>query len=77
MGSDAMAVIQGVSVRVFHWDSRWDAIRFACIKQAIEGHLIAFYHVLGDRNASDLLTKLYGGLLLQKNSMCLCVFWVP
>ena len=34
-GSDAMAVIQGVSIRVVHRDSRWNAIRFAFIKQAI------------------------------------------
>ena len=70
-GSDAMAVVQGVSVRVVHRDSRWSAIRFACIKQAIEDNLIAFYHLLGEHNASDLFTKLYGGLLLQKNSMYL------
>ena len=41
----------------------------ACIKQAIEDNLIAFYHLLGVENESDLFTKLYGGLLLQKNSM--------
>ena len=66
-----MAVVQGVSVRVVRRNSRWSAIRFACIKRAIEDNLIAFYHVFGDKNASDLLTKLYGGLLLQNNSLCL------
>ena len=64
-----MAVVQGVSVRVVHRDSRWNAIRFACIKQAIEDNLIAFYHLFGVENESDLFTKLYGGMLLQKNSM--------
>ena len=48
---------------------RWIALRFACIKQAIEDNLIPFYHVFGNDNASDLLTTLYGGLLLRKNFM--------
>ena len=68
-GSDAMAVIQGVSIRVVHRDSCWNAIRFAFIKQAIEDNIIAFFHLFGVDNESDLLTKLYRDLLLQKNSM--------
>ena len=40
MGSDAMAVIQGVSVKTVHRDSRWSAIRFAVIKQAMEVHVL-------------------------------------
>ena len=37
----------------------------------VSNRQLRFYHVLGDRNASDLLTKFYCGRLLQKNSMCL------
>ena len=45
-GSDAMAVIQGVSIRVVHRDFRWNAIRFAFIKQAI------LMFMVGDESSS-------------------------
>ena len=69
MGSDAMAVIQGVSVKTVHRDSRWSAIRFAGIKQAMEDLLISCYHLPGTDNGSDIYTKILPPALHFKHAM--------
>ena len=69
MGSDAMAVIQGVSVKTVHRDSRWSAIRFAVIKQAMEDLLISCYHLPGTDNGSDIYTKILPPALHFKHAM--------
>ena len=69
MGSDAMAVLQGVSVKTVHRDSRWSAIRFAVIKQAMEDLLISCYHLPGAENGSDIYTKILPPALHFKHAM--------
>ena len=69
IGSDAMAVVQGISVKVVHRDSRWAAIRFAVIKQAMEDLIISCYHLPGTTNGSDIYTKILGPTLHYKHAM--------
>ena len=69
LGSDAMAVIQGITVKTVHRDSRWSAIRFHVIKEAMEDLIIAAYHLPGTDNGSDMMTKILGPRLKHRHAM--------
>jgi len=56
--SDSMAAVQGVTIPHIHKESRWMAIRFAAIREAVKDLLVAFIHGPGKDNCADIFTKI-------------------
>ena len=67
--SDSMAAVAGVRTPHVNNKSRWMAIRFDAIKQTVTDMLVAFQHIEGKSNASDIYTKILDGATFYRHSM--------
>jgi hypothetical protein len=67
--SDSMATVLGVRLPSLHRDSRWMAIRFQAIKQAVQDLLVTFDHIPGKDNSSDIHTKILDASSHHRHSM--------
>ena len=64
-----MAAVAGVRTPHVNNKSRWMAIRFDAIKQTVTDMLVAFQHIEGKSNASDIYTKILDGATFYRHSM--------
>ena len=53
---------------------RWHALSFHCIREAVAAKIIGFYHITGNTNAADLLSK-HCGYSQVWHILQLLLFW--
>lgn len=64
-----MAAVLGVRLPSLHRNSRWMAIRFQAIKQAVRDLLVTFDHIAGKDNSADIHTKILDSATQFRHAM--------